>query len=221
MRGLGLADGCVHPGVVHIVNLHAFAHLLLVGREEVERILVDVVDALELGAYAYGPRQRTHGYLQFALELVQNLERVASLTVELVDEYYDGGIAHAAHLHQLAGLLLHAFRHVHDDYYTVHGRECAVSVLCKVLVAGRVEDVYLVVAVIESHHGRGYRYAALLLDFHPVAGGGFLYLVAFYGTRYMYGAAEEQQFFSKSGLAGVRVRDNGESAPAFDFLAEG
>ena len=115
--------------------------------------------------------------LEFLLEFVEDVERVAPFAVELVYEDYHRGAAHAAHLHQAARLSLDALCHVDHDYHRVHGRECAEGVFGKVLVAGGVEDVYLVIAVVEPHYGGGHRYAALLLDVHPVGSGGFFILL--------------------------------------------
>ena len=175
-------------------------------------MLVDVVNAFELGSDVDWPAQRAHVDFQFGFKFVEDVERVASLAVEFVDENDNRGVAHAAHLHEFASLLLNAFSHVHHDDYAIDSGERAVGVLGKVLVTRSVEDVNLVVAVVESHNRCGNRNAALLFDFHPVGGGCFAYFVRFHGTSHVNGATEEEELFGKSGLTGIGVRDNGECA---------
>ena len=64
----------------------------------------------------------------------------------------------------------------HDDgrIYCCQGAE---GVLSEILVTGCVENVYFVAFVVELHDRSSDRDTALLLDFHPVGGGGFLNLV--------------------------------------------
>ena len=141
--GIGVAYPLVQFFALY-VHLHLLCHLLLIGLEEVQVLLVDVVHTLEALTLVDGPRQGAHGNLQFLLQFVKQVERVASLTVHLVDEDDDGGLAHAAHLHQFACLGLHALGTVHHDDGAVHGSQCAEGVLGEILVAGGVQDVYLV-----------------------------------------------------------------------------
>jgi len=107
----------------------------------------------------------------------------------------------------------------HDDD-AVHGREGAEGVFGKVLVAWGVQDVDFIIVVIEAHHRGGHRDTALLLDFHPVGGGGLLDLVGLDGTGHVDGTPKEQEFFSKGGFAGVGVTDDGERASPGYFLFE-
>lgn len=219
--GIGLTYGLVDTRVVDVVDFHAFRYALFVGRKQIERVFVDVVHTFEFRAYVDRPAERAYRYFQFGFQLVEYLERVATLAVELVDEYDHRGVAHAAHLHELAGLLLHAFGHVDHDDHRVDGGEGAVGVLGEVLVARGVENIDLVGAVVEAHDRCGYRYAALLLYFHPVAGGGLLDLVALYGAGYVDGTAEKQQLFGESRFTGVGVRDDGERASPAYFVVDG
>ena len=80
--------------------------------------------------------------------------------------------------------------------------------------------IYFIRAVIESHHRRGHRDTTLLLDFHPVGSSGLLDFIAFYGTGHMNGATEKQKFLGKGSFAGIRVRYDGESAPALYFFVK-
>lgn len=210
----------VDLGRVDVVYFHALGHGLLRRSEQVQTLAVYIVHALEAGADVDGPGQRAYAYLQFLFQLVKNLERVAALAVQLVDEDYDGRVAHTAHFHQAACLGLHALGHVHHDDDRIHRRQGAERILGKVLVARGVQDVDLIVAVVEAHHGGGHGDAALLLYLHPVGGGGLLYLVALYGSGHVDGASEQQQLFGQGRLAGVGVRDDGECAPPLYFFGQ-
>ena len=67
-----------------------------------------VVDAAELGPHADGPVHRVGANAEHLLQLVHQLQRLAPVAVELVDEGEDGDAAHAADLEELAGLRLDA-----------------------------------------------------------------------------------------------------------------
>ena len=200
------------------IDGHVLRDFLLVGREEVEILLIYIIYALKPCALVDGPRERAHGDLQLLLQLVEEVEGVAPLSVELIDEHDDRRLAHTAHRHQLARLRFHALRSVHHDDGGIDGRERAKGVLGKVLVARRVENIDFISVVVELHHGGRYRDAALLFDFHPVAGRGLLNFVVLYGACHLDLPAEEQQLFGQRGLTGVGVRDNGKGAAAFYFL---
>ena len=81
-------------------------------------------------------------------------------------------------------------------------------------MARRVENVDFISVVVELHHGGRYRDAALLFDFHPVAGRGLLNLVVLYGACHLDLPAEEQQLFGQRGLTGVGVRNDGKGPAA-------
>ena len=142
----------------------------------------------------------------------QKLEGVLALAVELVHEDDDRRTAHAADLHQLLGLLLHALDAVHDEDHAVHGGQCAVGVLGEVLVARRVEQVDLESVVVETHDRGGDGDAALALDVHEVRGRAFPDLVRLDRAGGLDGAAEEQELFGQRGFARVRMADDGEGS---------
>ena len=85
-------------------------------------------------------------------------------------------------------------------------------------MARGVQDVDAVALVLELHDGRGDRDAALLLNLHPVGGGGPGILFALDLPSLGNGPAVEQEFLGQGGLAGVRVADDGKGAPAIDFF---
>ena len=60
-----------------------------------------------------------------------------------------------------------------------------------------------------------------LLDLHPVAGRVARGAARLDGAGEMDGAAVEEELLGERGLAGVRVRDDRECAPALGFASEG
>ena len=139
LGGVAFADTVVELGRTEL-HSDLFGDLLLVGREEVEVVLKDVVDALELGALIDGPGERTHANLQLFLQFVEQVEGVLALAVHLVDEDDDGRLPHAADFHELSCLSLDALGAVDDDDGAVDGRQGAEGVLREVLVTRCVED---------------------------------------------------------------------------------
>ncbi len=106
--GKVLSDMLLQVGRLH-VYLHLLGLALLVGGEEVEVVLIDVVHAFKFHTLSDRPRQGSHMDVQFLLQLIEQVEGVTAFTVHLVDKDDDGCVAHAAHLHELTGLSLHAF----------------------------------------------------------------------------------------------------------------
>jgi hypothetical protein len=122
-------------------------------------------------AHAHRPGEGHHFHAEFTLDLVHQRQRVLHLAVHLVDEGQDGRVARAADLQQPACLRLHAVGRVDDHQRRVHRGQHAVGVFAEVLVARGVQQVDDAVAVLHLHHAGRHRDAALLFDFHPVAGG--------------------------------------------------
>ena len=58
----------------------------------------------------------------------------------------------------------------------------------------------------------------MLLEFHPVGGGGALVFSGRDGAGEMDGVAVKEEFFRERGLTRVRVRNDREGAAAGDFL---
>ena len=186
------------------------------------------LDSLENPAYATGfnaaegrvvflPSLTAAG-LQLCFELVKQLEGMFALAVELVHEYDDRRLAHAADFHKPEGLLLHALDAVDDEDDAVHRGERAVGVLGKVLMAGRVEQIDLEPVVVEAHDRRCHRDAALALDVHKVRGRALPDLVRFDRTGHLDRPAEKQKLLRQRGLSRVRVADDGEGPPLVYFV---
>ena len=100
----------------------------------------------------------------------------------------------------------------HHDGRVDRGQR-AVGVLAEVLVARRVEQVERAVVVVERHHRRRHRDAALALDLHPVGARAPPLAARLDRAGELDRAAEQQQLLGQRGLAGVGVRDDRERAP--------
>ena len=176
-----------------------------------------VVAAEEVAALADRPGGRADVELQLVLDLVDDLEGVAGLAVHLVAEGEDRQVAQAADLEELAGLALDALGAVDDHDRGVDGGQRAVGVLGEVRVAGRVDEVEPPVAEREGHGAGGDRDAALLLELHEVRAGAARLALGADLAGHLDGAAVEQELLGQRRLAGVRVRDDREGAPAGDL----
>ena len=97
------------------------------------------------------------------------------------------------------------------------GKSTLVRCLGEVLVAGGVQNVDAEALVLELHHGRGNGNTALLLDLHPVGGGGAGVLFALDLAGLGDGSAVEEELLGEGGLTGVRVRNDSECSSALDF----
>jgi hypothetical protein len=189
--------------------------------EEVGEAGLAVVDAAEGGAVAERPVDGADTELELGLDLVDEGEGVAGGAVHLVEEGEDGEGAEAADLEELEGLGLDALGGVDDHDDGVDGHEDAVGVLGEVAVAGGVEEVDGVAVVVELEDGGGDGDAALAFELHPVGGGGALVLAGGDGAGELESSAVEEELLGEGGLSGVGVRDDGEGAPAGDFLGGG
>ena len=97
------------------VNLYLICYTLLVGCKQVELLFVDIVNALELGTLIDRPREWANLDFEFLLQFVEQVERIATFAVHLIDKDDNGCFAHAAHRHQFAGLSLNTFGTIHYD----------------------------------------------------------------------------------------------------------
>ena len=179
-----------------------------------------VVDAAEIGAVAERPVARRGGDAEHALDLIEQVERIAGRLIELVDEREHRQPMRAADVEQLERLRLDAFGRVehHDD--AVDGEQRAIGVLAEVLVTGRVEQGDVMALQLELERRRADRDAALLFHLHPVGHGMPLGLAAANGAGQLDGAGVQQQLLGQRGLAGVGVRDDRERAAARNLAAE-
>ncbi len=180
-----------------------------------------VEHAAKVGAVAERPVHGIRRNAEHALQFIQQIERVARRTIQLVHEREDRHAALPAHLEQLARLRFDAFAGVDDHDRRVHRREHAIGVLGKILVAGRVEQVHAIAAILELQHRGADRDAALPLQLHPVGSGGALVLARRDGAGELHRAAVEQELFRQRGLARVRMRNDRKRPPSQNFLFDG
>ena len=160
-----------------------------------------------------GPIERRGVQGQLGGDLVQQLDRVLGLTVHLIDEGDDGDVAQTADLEQLQGLRLDALGGIQHHDGGIGSGQGAVGVFRKVFVARRVEQIEHQPFMVEGHDAGRDRNAALALDLHPVGAGAPLLAARTHGTGGSDGPASQQQVLGQGGLAGVRVRDDGEGPP--------
>ncbi len=174
----------------------AFHHFkILIGaflarRKQQNFIAQQVIHAAKRFTHAQRPGHRRALDVEHRLDFVQQLHRVARLAVHFIDEGNDGRVAHAAHVEQLDGLRLHTLGRVYDHQGGIHSSQHTIGILGKILVAGGIEQVDHVVAILELHDRAGYRYAALLLDVHPVGSGVATALAPFDRTSQLNRAGE-------------------------------
>ena len=220
----------VLPGIL----AHQLLELRIVGRADVDRrrvrallaivqvddAVLQIVDAAEAIAAADRPVHRHRVNAQHALDLVEQIERIAARQVELVDERQHRQAAQLADLEQLAGLRLDALGGVDHHHHAVHREQRAVGVFAEVLVARRVEQRQVMPAEIEFDRGRRDRDAALALDVHPVGDDMPIGLAAAHRAGQLDRAGVQQQFLGQRGLAGVWVGNDGEGAAALDLMLQ-
>jgi hypothetical protein len=184
---------------------------------EQQMFAIDVVDAAEILGAADRPVDRRRRNSQRPLHIVDEFERIASRTIELVDERQNRQAVAAAHLEQLARLILDAVGRVDDHHHAIGGDQGAIGVLAEVLVARRVEERHAAPVELEFEGRGGDRNAALLFERHPVRRRMAPRLAAAHGAGQLDRARVEQQLFGERRLAGVGMRDDRERPPARDL----
>src|SRR6056300_593073 len=88
------------------------------------------------------PGDRCALNLKYFFNLIEQLDWLATLTVELVDKGNDWSIAETTNIHQLDGALLYTLCHVDHHQGRVNGGECAVGIFGKIFVSRGVEQVH-------------------------------------------------------------------------------
>ena len=180
---------------------------------------LDLEHAAQVARDPERPGDRHGAQADRLLHLVEQLQRLAARAVPLVDERQHGDVAGAADVEQLERLRLEALRRVEQHHRRVDGGEHAVGVLGEVAVAGGVEQVDHVVAVLELQHRGGDGDAALLLHLHPVRRDPLAARLAVHRARRVDGGGVQGERLGQGGLARVRVADHRER-PAPGGLAQ-
>ncbi|MDR6355338.1 hypothetical protein Q3H58_002009 [Pseudomonas psychrotolerans] len=123
-------------GIQLVDGLGGDALVTMAGGIDVDAVVREVVDALEVAIAADRPGDGRGLDLEHRLDLVEQLDGVADITVELVDEADNGSVAQPADIHQGDGPGLHALAAVEHHQRRVHRGQGAVGVFGEVLVAG-------------------------------------------------------------------------------------
>ncbi len=106
---------CIELRIIETLDSHTLRDGLLRGCIEVETLFIEVIDTLKTLTNIDRPGHWSAIDMQFAFQFVDEVERILSLTVHLVDEDDDWSIAHTADLHQFARLALDTFGTVHNN----------------------------------------------------------------------------------------------------------
>ena len=184
-------------------------------------VALQVVHALEAIAGADRPVHRRGRDAEHALDFVQQVQRIPSRQIELVDEGQHRQVPATRHLEELAGLRLDALGRVDHHHDAVGGQQRPVGVLAEVLVARRVEQRDAAAVQLELERRRGDRDAALALDVHPVRHHVPLRRASLHGARQLDRAGVQQRLLGERGLAGVGVGDDREGAALLHFARDG
>ena len=182
--------------------------------EAAQRVAGKIIGCGETAPPPDRPGHRRHIERQGLFDLIQEIEGIARLAVHLVDERDDRNVAQAADLEQFAGACLDALGRIDHHDRRIDGGQRAVGILGKVGMARRVEEIEDIAPIFEGHHRGDDGNAALALDRHPVGAGGDAVLLGLDFARELDRATEQQEFLGQGGLAGVRMRDDRESAPS-------
>ena len=193
-------------------NLIFGALMTMTGRIYMNAVVFQVIHTFELAIAANRPGNGCGFNIEHFLDFIQQLNRVADVTVHLVDEADDRCVAQATDIHQGYGAWLDTFTAVDHHQCAVDRSQGAVGIFREIFVTGRVEQVDHVLAVGKLHHRGGDGDAALFLHFHPVGRGMAIRFARLDRTGHADGLAHEQQPLGNGGLTGVRVGNNSEGA---------
>ena len=119
---------------------------------------------------------------QFFFNFIQQIKRIFTVTVELINKHNNGRVSHSTHFHQFSRLLFYPFYPIHHQNNTINGSQCAVGVFSKIFVTWRIEEVNQHALVLKGHHRSSHTDTTLTFNFHEIAGSMFFNLVAFYCT---------------------------------------
>jgi hypothetical protein len=160
------------------------------------------------------------GDAERAFEIVEQLQRIASGTIELVDERENRKAMSAAHFEQFSRLVLDAVGRVDHHHDAVRRDQRAVRVFAEISVARRIEQRHATALELEFERRRCDGDPPLLLQLHPIGRRMPPVLAAAHRAGQLDSAGVQQQLFRQRGLAGVRMRNDRERAPARDFALE-
>ena len=194
--------------------------MTLAALEHMHLFLPPVVHADERAVLVDRPGDRVAGNLEIGFDVAQQLERIFTHPVALVDEGEDRHAATLADGEQLPGAILDSFAIVEQHHRAVGGDECAVGVFGEVLVAGGVEQVDVIAVIHELHHARRDTDAALLFELHPVRRGVARRTPRLDRPGEVDRSPVEQELFREGRLPGVGVADDGKRPAGADGILQ-
>ena len=147
----------------HFLDSVAFTGLVQVGF-----VFIKVIYAFEQLAAANWPGDRRTADFQLVLDFIQQLHRIANITVQLVHKGQDRRIAQTGNFHQLTGPVLNAFRGVDDHQTAVNRRQSTVGIFGEVFVPRGVQQVNQAVVIRKLHNRGSNGDTTLLFHLHPV-----------------------------------------------------
>ncbi len=213
-------DGGVQIRVIQPFNdAHFLNGVALTGLIQISFIFIKVINALKQLAAANRPGDRRAADFQLIFHFIQQLHRVADVTVEFVHKGQDRRIAQTGNFHQLTSPVFNAFCGVDHHQTAVHRRQGTVGIFGEVFVPRGVQQVHQTVVIRELHHRGGDRDTTLFFHLHPVRFCMLAGATAFYRTGGLNRLSEQQHFFGNGGFTGIRVRNDGKSA-AFGHLLQ-
>lgn len=180
--------------------------------EEMDLPGASVENSAEFGTVTERPIDGNGMDSKNVLQLIDQIERLAGRTIELIHEGENGNASTTADFEEFARLGLDALPRIDNHDGGVHGGENPVGVFRKIFVTGSVEKVHDATAVLELEHGGGNGNAPLFFEFHPIAGGGPLIFSSGHASGHGDSTAVEEKFFGQRRLAGIRVRDDCEGS---------
>ena len=189
--------------------------------EGVEGVFSDGIHALEQLTHANGERKGGDLNFQNAFDFVEQVEHVAAIQVHLVDERNDGRMAHAAHIHELDGLLFYTVHAIDKHEGGIDGSQGTVGVFAEVLVPRGIDQVEHATFERKIQHGTRNRNTTLLFDLHPVTHRVAAVRLGAHVTRFADDVSVPEELFGDGGLTRVRVADNSKCAAFFDFGIHG
>ena len=218
MRG----DVFLQRGIGEAFNLDALGDAVAVRTiHQFETVVKQIVAAHEFFTHPNGPRRRRHVDRKVFLNFVDDVEHIAAFAVHLVTEGQDRKVTQAADFEQLLGLAFHTLCTVDHHHGCIHRRQRAVGILREVRVAGGVNEVEPKVLKVERHRRCGHGNPAILFHRHKVGPCATRFALCADLTSHLDRTTEQQELFGKSGLTGVRVRNDRERAATCDFSGQG
>src|SRR3954463_3423155 len=135
--------------------------------EEMDKPGSSVVNAAKIGAVAERPINGIGVDAENAFQFIEQHERIFCRPIQLVHDSEDGDAALAADLEEFACLGLNAFGSVNDHYGGIDGCQNAIGIFGKIFMAGSIQQVHTITAILELQDGGTDGNATLALQFHP------------------------------------------------------